>query len=585
MGRKRKNKPENEEEVSEFEADTPEFQQRLWTALTDFKRLENRCTTSVEAYVKMCRADPTWKVEDTKLGPLCYRDLGSDVLAVAHIDAVGDDTHFGAFRLLGKDWYVFSPWLDDRLGAFIILDVLPALGFKYDLLLCTNEEHGQSTGQFFVPPPDKKYRYLVEFDRMGDDVVNYQYNQPEMEKALRAAGFPFPGRGTYTDIVTLEGLHVGAFNVAIGYEQPHSEWCRANLTVTFRQLVKYCRFAEATEGIAFPFDHAKGNPHHRRPTAFQPPASATPTNGQTSMPLGYPPNTEKALVKLPASSNGGTGSTPGTASGLTSRPKPNFPLATDDWVLVDGEEHLWRVDSLGPWDEPSNCWRWHLRRTTPSGSVISTSIPERRLILKLPHINGQTPHLMLRDWILFGRPAGWRHSETVRWNRILTTTVNGQAAPPSVMTSYRTRLLWEAHLGQQYQDHVKLARKEYEADVFDWGLRNEPVTKAYSTEWVGHVGTYTHHLGDLVKVHFNAENAARAVVCSLWPVVLTDNSCWWWVDYELPDSMGMHMAVEPETKLELLIPGKDRFGLYTPELRLGMVVPPVQLPSEGTGNV
>src|SRR4051794_30743638 len=75
-----------------------------------------------------------------------YRDNGSDILAVAHLDTVGL-AHQRACHFVDTEGgpVVYSRALDDRLGAYIILDLLPALGITHDILLTVGEESGQST--------------------------------------------------------------------------------------------------------------------------------------------------------------------------------------------------------------------------------------------------------------------------------------------------------------------------------------------------------------------------------------------------------------------------------------------------------
>ena len=52
---------------------------------------------------------------------------------------------------------VHSGALDDRLGAYIILDLLPKLGINVDVLLTVGEEQGRSTANFFAPLGDPRH--------------------------------------------------------------------------------------------------------------------------------------------------------------------------------------------------------------------------------------------------------------------------------------------------------------------------------------------------------------------------------------------------------------------------------------------
>jgi len=139
----------------------------------------------------------------TPYGSLYYRDNGASVLGVAHLDSVlrAPPEKEGPF--------VYAPQLDDRLGVWILLDVLPRLGVKVDVLLTDCEEIGQTTARFFRPNRD--YNWIFEFDRRGSDVVMYQYESDAYSDLLRDYGFRL-GRGSYSDIAALEHLGVTRFH-------------------------------------------------------------------------------------------------------------------------------------------------------------------------------------------------------------------------------------------------------------------------------------------------------------------------------------------------------------------------------------
>ena len=140
-----------------------------------------------------------------------FKDNGSDILAVAHLDTVAGRKARTA-RIVDTEAgpVIHSRALDDRLGAYVILDMLPKLGLTFDWLLTTGEESGMSTAAFFDAP--KKYRWIIEFDRGGTDVVMYHYEDPEVcngsvPAVRRSAGvvlghlLPRPSRG--------EGVQLG----------------------------------------------------------------------------------------------------------------------------------------------------------------------------------------------------------------------------------------------------------------------------------------------------------------------------------------------------------------------------------------
>lgn len=179
-----------------------------------------------------------------------FRDNGSRVLAVAHLDTVAPaDQRAAHFANSEAGRVVFSRALDDRLGAYIILCLLPALGITYDWLLTTGEEWGQSTAAFFDAP--KTYDWIIEFDRGGTDVVMYQYDDFGTRQAVRAAGAEV-GQGIFSDICYLEHLGVKAFNWGTGYRDYHSVRSHAFLSDTFTMVGQYLRFHELHTGTAMP---------------------------------------------------------------------------------------------------------------------------------------------------------------------------------------------------------------------------------------------------------------------------------------------------------------------------------------------
>lgn len=116
---------------------------------------------------------------------LHYRDNGSNVLAVAHLDSVQPHT---ACTVVGTAAgpLALSGVLDDRLGAYVILEMLPRLGVTTDWLLTTDEEMGESTAAEFSS--EKPYHWTFQFDRGGTDVVMYDYETPELVEMVEASG-------------------------------------------------------------------------------------------------------------------------------------------------------------------------------------------------------------------------------------------------------------------------------------------------------------------------------------------------------------------------------------------------------------
>lgn len=174
------------------------------------------------------------EVLQTEHGPLIYIDNGADVLGVAHLDSVYESKP----KLVGQRLY--CPQLDDRLGVYVLLHMLPKyLGKPYDILLTDSEEKGRSTSQYFETT--KQYNWMFQFDRAGQDVVMYQYERPSYIKMLEDADFEV-GSGSFSDIAWLEHLGCAGFNFGVGYQEQHSYSCYADMAVTNWMVKKFSKF-------------------------------------------------------------------------------------------------------------------------------------------------------------------------------------------------------------------------------------------------------------------------------------------------------------------------------------------------------
>ena len=212
----------------------------------DFGRAYGMQTVPVD------RSPSRWDID----GPQDYyhfRDNGASVLAVAHLDTVVRPAgRVPRFTTTKQGPLVVSGALDDRLGAYVILDLLPALGITCDWLLTTGEESCASTAEYFEPAKD--YDHIIEFDRKGTDVVMYQYEDEQSCLAVEAAGARM-GHGSYSDIAYLEHLGAKAFNWGVGYDgNYHSEKGYAFLRDTFGMVAKYLRFSAQNAGQAMPHE-------------------------------------------------------------------------------------------------------------------------------------------------------------------------------------------------------------------------------------------------------------------------------------------------------------------------------------------
>lgn len=172
-----------------------------------------------------------------------FKDNGSDILAVAHLDTVMAHSRRTAhFVETEAGLTVYSGALDDRLGAYTILELLPKLGIQYDILLTTGEESGASTAQFYKP--EKEYNWVIEFDRGGTDVVMYQYDDRDTRELVKASGATV-GDGIFSDISYMDGLEVKCFNWGVGYRDYHGPRSHAYLEDYWRMIGHYLKFHEA----------------------------------------------------------------------------------------------------------------------------------------------------------------------------------------------------------------------------------------------------------------------------------------------------------------------------------------------------
>lgn len=202
-------------------------------------QLVRRCTDSIETYRHY------GDTIDTPDGPLTYIDNGADTLAVVHLDYV----------LWRKPVYdsathrIICPQLDDRLGLWAILDMLPALGVKSDVLLTDSEEVGRSTARYFNSP--KQYNWMYQFDRHGIDSVLYEYDSDENRSRLIECGLDCTD-GTFSDICRLSHLGCSGWNIGTAYHHEHTPNCYASLGETETNVRLFADFWKRHHATYFP---------------------------------------------------------------------------------------------------------------------------------------------------------------------------------------------------------------------------------------------------------------------------------------------------------------------------------------------
>ena len=205
-------------------------------SLLSLATLEKRCNMAIYEYKSL--GEVTKTPDDSYI----YIDNGSDILAIAHLDTVKQERHFHHLTLGDNQEYIFSPALDDRLGVYIILDILPLLGIKVDVLLTDNEERGQSNAYHFKTK--KNYKWLFQFDRAGvDDIAMYSYLSKKYEDIFSKYGLHAVS-GSYTDICDMTHLQRIGFNFSVGYNmrECHSLFSHAKIRDILSCVGSFTRF-------------------------------------------------------------------------------------------------------------------------------------------------------------------------------------------------------------------------------------------------------------------------------------------------------------------------------------------------------
>lgn len=148
---------------------------------------------------------------------------------VAHVDTVGKENPV----FFGKDFFFGNMQLDDRLGVFLILQLIFLTDLRPVLFFLDKEESGCLGAIELVNDFPKlsnifeeKANYincLIEVDRKGfDEVVFYDLNYLEFER-LFEKNYKKDISFAWTDIVILGPLwDIAAANVSAGYNKEHT---------------------------------------------------------------------------------------------------------------------------------------------------------------------------------------------------------------------------------------------------------------------------------------------------------------------------------------------------------------------------
>jgi len=167
---------------------------------------------------------------------------GAKILLVAHTDTVCAE-RFAAQCSVTHN--VYSPSLDNRMGVYTACELLPRLGIVADILLTEGEETGQSTALLYAEDilcdnVPVTYNWVAQFDRMGEDVVTYQYDSEDWLYAL--TGSFDVGSGSYSDIAELGALGVSCVNVGVGYRDYHSTGSHILMREYLRNIARFVSF-------------------------------------------------------------------------------------------------------------------------------------------------------------------------------------------------------------------------------------------------------------------------------------------------------------------------------------------------------
>lgn len=186
-----------------------------------------------------------------------FFNRGSKILAVAHLDSV---QHFNGFMHDKVTARLYSATVDDRIGLWTIMYVLPRLGINVDVLLTDHEEIGQSTGKFFKPE-DNRYNWMVQFDRgvMGarkPDWVSYQYYHNKIwTKALEE--FMPVSEGANSCIARMDHLGICGVNAQTGMSDYHSKSAFVDTVAWADGLKAFMSLHEKYADTKFDFDPAR----------------------------------------------------------------------------------------------------------------------------------------------------------------------------------------------------------------------------------------------------------------------------------------------------------------------------------------
>ena len=201
--------------------------------------LKQYCSMDIEEFKDMGDTRrPTPGVPDSFY---THIDRGAPVLGVAHLDSPNNYTHFHYSGPPGKPiTHVWSPTLDNRMGAYILLQVLTMMDINCDVLLTTDHFEKYSTARDFVHP--KEYRWTFSFDLASHGVSMYNYETVGLAEEMRACRLHTIRDDSYADIVELWPLGIAGFNFWDGVFWRGTQGAMALLRLTRAMVLRFAKF-------------------------------------------------------------------------------------------------------------------------------------------------------------------------------------------------------------------------------------------------------------------------------------------------------------------------------------------------------
>ena len=181
------------------------------------------------------------------------------ILGVAHCDYVEDAWSYPT--LFDNSSKLRAGQVDDRVGVWLLLDVLPAIIPTFDVLLTTDDEIGcSSAGEV-----DEllAYNWTFQFDRRGTDFVDYDLSSKKFKKAFQKTTGIREGIGSFSDICMLPDSCGSRVNIGTAYYNEHTPDAHVDLIECYSQVMAFAEFAKQYADDSFPCTQQRRKPKLR----------------------------------------------------------------------------------------------------------------------------------------------------------------------------------------------------------------------------------------------------------------------------------------------------------------------------------